>query len=143
MTEFEKVFLDTTPLIYFLDEDEHFGEKTRLILEKILSGEGKVISSVITETEYLVYPYRTGNQEKVDAFFEFVDECDIDLYEIDMYIARKAAQIRAEYKDFKAMDSLQLAVAVSTGCDTFLTNDTQLRQFRELKCVTVEEWELE
>lgn len=138
--EFKRVFLDTTPLIYFLDADEHFGEKTRQILEEILSDEGEVISSVITETEYLVYPYRTGNQEKVEAFFEFVDECGIDLYEIDVDIAKKAAQIRAEYKDFKAMDSLQLAVAVCSGCDTFLTNDKRLRQFRELKCITVEEW---
>lgn len=42
MTEYKKakkVFLDTTPLIYFLDADEHFGEKTRQILEQILSGE--------------------------------------------------------------------------------------------------------
>lgn len=97
---------------------------------------------MITETEYLVYPYRTVNQEKIDAFFEFVGDCDIDLHEIDVDIARKAAQIRAEYRDFKAMDSLQLAVAVCTGCDMFLTNDKQLRQFREVKCVTVEEWDL-
>ena len=140
MIEYRKVFLDTTPLIYFLDADEHFGEKTRQILEEILSGEGEVVSSVITETEYLVYPYRTGNQEKVDAFFEFVDACDIDLYEINGDIARKAAQIRAEYKDFKAMDSLQLAVAVCSGCETFLTNDKQLLQFNELQCVMVEQF---
>ncbi len=29
MTEYSKVFLDTTPLIYFLDADENFGERTR------------------------------------------------------------------------------------------------------------------
>ena len=59
-----------------------------------------------------------------------------------MDIARRAAEIRAEYRDFKAMDALQLAAAVHADCDVFLTNDKQLRQFRELKCVTVEEWDL-
>ena len=43
-------------------------------------------------------------------------------------------------KNFKTMDSLQLAVAVLHGCDSFLTNDKQLKQFQEMNCVTVEEW---
>ena len=29
MTEFKKVFLDTAPLIYFLDADIKFGEKVK------------------------------------------------------------------------------------------------------------------
>ena len=32
MTGYKKVFLDTAPLIYFLDADEHFGETVRKIL---------------------------------------------------------------------------------------------------------------
>lgn len=140
MTEYNKVFLDTTPLIYFLDADERYGEKTRMILEAVLSSGKPVVSSVITCTEYLVYPFRTGNQQKADAFFEFVDDCGIELVEVDLEIARKAAQIRAEYRDFKAMDSLQPAAAVCSGCDTFLTNDRQLRRFGEMNCVMVEEW---
>ena len=59
--------------------------------------------------------------------------------EINQEIAKKAAQIRAEYKGFKAMDALQLAAACLSGCDLFLTNDKQLRQFKEMKCITVEE----
>lgn len=37
------------------------------------------------------------------------------------------------------MDAIQLAVACLEGCDLFLTNDKQLRQFKEIKCITVEE----
>ena len=48
--------------------------------------------------------------------------------------------IRAEYGYFKAMDALQLASACIHGCDLFLTNDKQLKQFKEIPCVTVEEW---
>ena len=39
------------------------------------------------------------------------------------------------------MDALQLATACITGCDLFLTNDKQLRQFEEIRCITVEEWD--
>ena len=115
MTGYNRVFLDTTPLIYFLDDDPHFGDRTRLILEEILSSGRDVVSSVITCTEYLVYPYRTDNRQKIDAFFEFIGDCGVDLYGIDVDIARRAAEIRAEYRDFKAMDALQLAAAVHAG----------------------------
>ena len=142
MTGYNKVFLDTTPLIYFLDSDDNFGDKTKSIFEEILNNEATILSSVITCSEYLVYPYRTDNQEKIDVFFEFINACEIDLIPISVDIAKTAAKIRAEYKDFKAMDSLQLAVAILSGCDIFLTNDKQLRQFTELKVVTVEEWQL-
>jgi len=140
MTEFNKVFLDTTPLIYFLDNDVHYGEKTKRILEQILFAKKIVCSSTVTCSEYLVYPYRTGNVEKVDAFFEFITDCEIPLITINVEIAKKAASIRAEYKDFKAMDCLQLATAVYAGCDIFLTNDKRLRQFTELRCITIDEW---
>lgn len=72
MTDYKKVFLDTTPLIYFLDADEYFGDKTRKIFEEILSSSGMILSSVVTQEEYSVYPYRTGNREKLDAFHDFV-----------------------------------------------------------------------
>ena len=62
MTEFNKVFLDTAPLIYFLDEDIRFGGKMRAILESILNSGKKLITSSVTCEEYLVYPYRTANE---------------------------------------------------------------------------------
>lgn len=54
----------------------------------------------------------------------------MEIVEVNQEIAKKAAQIRAEYKGFKAMDAIQLAVACLTKCDLFLTNDKQLRQFK-------------
>ena len=48
MTECDKVFLDTAPLIYFLDEDINFGVKTQSIFEAVLSAGKKIASSVIT-----------------------------------------------------------------------------------------------
>ena len=134
-----KVFLDTSPLIYLLDNDANFGEKTNMILSALARDNNQFVSSVITCTEYLVIPYRSNNQPLIDAFWELVTDCGMILYPITQEIAIKAANIRAEY-GFKSMDSLQLAVACIEGCQLFLTNDKQLRRFREISCVTVEEW---
>ena len=111
------------------------------ILSEIIENEIEMATSTITCMEYLTYPYKMGNTEKINAFFDFVKDCDIPLYSIGEEVAKKAAQIRAEYKVFKAMDALQLATACLTGCDLFLTNDKQLRQFGEIMCITVEELE--
>lgn len=139
MTEYNRIFLDTSPIIYLLDEDVNFGEKVEHIFDEILENEKKMITSVITCTEYLSHSYRTNNTDKIDAFFEFLTDCDIPICSVDVEIAKKAAKIRAEYKDFKTMDALQLATACINKCDLFLTNDKQLKQFKEIKCVTVDE----
>ena len=34
MTDYNRIFLDTAPLIYFLDADIHFGVKMKKILER-------------------------------------------------------------------------------------------------------------
>lgn len=139
MIECSKVFLDTTPIIYFLDEDVNFGNKVERILSEILLSGKEMVTSTITCMEYLTYPYKTDNLEKADAFFDFIIDCNIPIYVVDVAIAKKAARIRAEYKGFKSMDAIQLATACQTGCDLFLTNDKQLRQFKYIKCITMED----
>lgn len=140
MKDFKKIFLDTTPIIYLLDNDKNFGEKTAEIFSELSEQNIKFVSSVVTIEEYLVYPYRKNNESMVTSFWNFVSENKIILYPINWSEADKAAKIRAEYKFFKSLDSLQLATAVLHSCDLFLTNDKQLKNFDEIKCVTVEEW---
>lgn len=140
MTEYKKIFLDTTPIIYFLDADINYAEKVERIFERLIENKSSMVTSTVTCTEYLTYPYRTGNTEKIDVFFEFLTDCNVQIQPIDINIAKKAAQIRARYKDFKTMDCLQLATACLQQCDLFLTNDKQLRQFDEVKCMVVDDF---
>ena len=140
MKDFNKVFLDTAPIIYFLNADSDFRPKMTQILSCLISSKCLMVTSVITCAEYLVHPYRHENISAVSAFWQFLAESDIRICDIDRNIAGKAAQIRAEYQSIKAFDSMQLACACYTNCDLFLTNDKQLRQFSEILCLTVEEW---
>ena len=141
MTEYNKVFLDTAPVIYFLDQTPELGNTTLHIFEEIIRSNKPIITSVITVEEYLVYPYRNGIPEKEEAFFDFTGDFGINILPITLNIAKRAAMIRAKYEHFKAMDALQLAAAVESGCDLFLTNDNQLKQFSEIRCITVEDWQ--
>lgn len=86
-----------------------------------------------------MFPYRNKTYSLIDMFHRLVTVTSMDIVEINQDIAKQAAQIRAEYTGFKAMDALQLAAASFSKCDLFLTNDKQLKQFKGMKCITVDE----
>ena len=144
MTDYKKVFVDTAPFIYFIEKDinnPQYHDKVKNFFMNGYDSNKEFVTSVITMEEYFVFPYRNNNHAYIDMFNRLVATTKMEITEISQEIAKKAAQIRAEYKRFKAMDALQLAVACFEGCDLFLTNDKQLRQFKEIKCITVDELE--
>lgn len=137
MTDFKKIFLDTSPIVYYLENNISY----YLTMKKFWKNYENCdyVTSTVTITEYLTYPYQQNDIQMVNSFYAFIDGMDIEIKNVDKAIAEKAAQIRAEYEFFKTMDALQLATAYQSGCDLFLTNDKQLKQFKEIKCVTLEE----
>lgn len=135
MKDSKKIFFDIAPIIYYLQESDLYFNTMISFLRQ--NRDGDYVISAITATEYLTYPFRENDEKLINDFYSFIDDMEVEIKEIDMRIAVKAAQIRAEYKFFKPLDSLQLATACITGCDIFLTNDKQLKQFKEIKCVTM------
>lgn len=140
MIESKKIFIDTAPIIYYLQSSELYYDSMKEFWKKY--DECDYVTSTITITEYLTFPYKQRDTQLVSSFYAFLNDMDIQVRSIDERIAEKAAKIRAEYKHFKTMDALQLATACITNCDLFLTNDKQLRQFKEIRCVTVDELEI-
>ncbi len=137
MIDSKKIFLDTAPIVYYLESNELYYSNMKRFWKEYEDCD--FVTSAVTVTEYLTYPYQQNNLKLINAFYAFADGMDIEIKSIDKAIAEKAAQIRAEYVFFKTMDALQLATACLSGCDLFLTNDKQLKQFKEINCITVEE----
>lgn len=48
MSGYRRIFLDTAPLIYFLDEDINYAERMEQILQKILDKKRLLLTSAIT-----------------------------------------------------------------------------------------------
>ena len=142
MTDYKKAVVDTAPFIYFIEKDINnpcYYDKVKNFFSDGYDKDKKFVTSVITVEEYFVFPYRNEMYSYIDMFNRLVKITDMEIVDVNQEIAKKAAGIRAEHKGFKAMDAIQLAVACVTNCDLFLTNDKQLRQFKELRCVTVDE----
>ena len=99
----------------------------------------QVVTSAITVEEYLVYPYLSGKMDFVHNFKNFIEYMGIEIIDINSEIAEQAAKIRGQYQGFKAMDALLIASALAGECDMFFTNDKQLRQEKEIPCMTMED----
>jgi hypothetical protein len=55
------VGLDTTPLIYFIEENPVYIETVKLFFEAMEKGDFTVITSTVTLLEDLVHPLRSNN----------------------------------------------------------------------------------
>ncbi len=139
MTDFKRVYIDTSPFIYYLENSALYMDKMKHFFELCLDKNIQIVTSVITVEEYLVFPYASGKIEFIENFKRFIEYMNIHVINIDSGIAEQAAKIRSRYKYFKAMDALRIAAAIASGCDMFFTNDKQLRQEKELPCMTIDD----
>ena len=99
----------------------------------------KFVTSPITVEEYSVYHLKNRKFEYIYVFRAFLEDMEFVFNNVDFDTAFLAAQLRAKYQAIKAMDALQLASAIQSHCDVFLTNDKQLRQVQEIKVLLVDE----
>ena len=139
MTDFKRVFIDTAPIIYFLENSSLYMESMEKFFTRCVKENIQIVTSALTVEEYLVSPYSNGKMEYVDNFKRFIKYMNVEVMDIDSTIAEEGAKIRGRYKNFKAMDALQIATAVVKKCDMFFTNDKQLQQEKELPCMTMED----
>jgi predicted nucleic acid-binding protein len=141
MTGYKKIFVDTAPFIYYLEQNPTFFENAKDFFMTCHHKNIPIVTSVITIEEYLVYPYVSNDKKLVDNFNQFLKTLEVELVVIERPTAEKAAMLRAEFNGIKGMDALQLASAILCGCDLFLTNDRQLKKVQEIKGVLIEEWD--
>jgi predicted nucleic acid-binding protein len=122
------VFLDSSIVIYYVEQPATWGPKASDRLTALqASGEQFAVTELV-RMECLVGPIKAGDAAMLADFAAFFSASDVVILPITAPIAERAAEIRATYQ-FGPMDSFHLAAAVDSGCNLFLTNDTQLRQF--------------
>ena len=66
------IFIDTAPIIYFIEAHPEFGPLAKEIVESFQAGEFTASSSVITLAEVLAKPVETGNEILTRKFADFL-----------------------------------------------------------------------
>lgn len=133
------VGLDSAPLIYFIEENPAYLEMTDAFFEAMVRGELRVVTSVITLLEVLVYPLRQGNSILAKQYRDILsDEEGLTTIEVSPAIAEIAAQLRATY-NLRTPDAIQTATAIRGAASFFLTNDARLPSLPGLEVLLLEE----
>lgn len=134
-----RVYLDTAPVIYFLEKNPQWYEKIEVFLYKGIQEEFQFVTSVITNIEYLVVPTRNVNVLAINNYWDFLRSLDVQVLQINREIAEVAVKLRAKYAGIKTADAIQLAASLHVNCDIFLSNDKQLLQVKEVPVKLVDQ----
>lgn len=136
------VFLDTAPLIYFIEGNNQYTNILKQIFADNDAGKFSFISTSVTLLEVLVKPLRDGDT-LIAEFYKKVllSAPGIEILEVSVGFAEKAALLRAEY-NLKTPDAIQIATALATRCDFFLTHDKRLQAVSQIEIVTLDDIEL-
>jgi predicted nucleic acid-binding protein len=120
-----RLFLDTAPVIYMVEQVAPFwpAVQGRLATPGLIA-----VASELTRMECLVKPLRDGNAVLLREFEQFFTDTAAEWTPFTRALFDRAAAIRAQFK-FKTPDAIQLAAAVESACDVFLTNDRRLAAF--------------
>jgi predicted nucleic acid-binding protein len=131
-------FIDTAPFIYLIENHPIFADEViNLFAESTINGDS-LMTSVITLMEFGVKPEREGRQDIIAKFEELLARLNIEITQVDERIAKKAYQLRAKYQFLKGMDSIQIATAILSNCDEFVTNDKKLKKITEVSVIILE-----
>lgn len=122
------VFLDTAPVIYYIEDHDRFGPIMRTIVDFIQSGKLKAFSSVVTMAEVMPKPIEAGNEFLADKFSAFLRNAkNLTLIDINDAIAEAAGRMRGRNPGLRTMDAIQIAASLNIHADAFITNDVKLK----------------
>jgi predicted nucleic acid-binding protein len=131
--------LDTSPFIYFVEANRSYVAVCKEVFRHVSAGGVTACTSVLTLTETLVHPVRLSNsvlQGEYEALL--LETAGIECVRVDEGIAKLAAELRARY-GLRTPDALQIATAIDSECDAFLTNDKGLRRVTEIAVLVLDD----
>ena len=141
LDQIQTIFIDTAPIIYYIEAHPQFGPLAKEIVSSFQSGKLIAFSSVITLVEVLPKPVETGNEKLVKKFSDFLKAGrNISLLDISSDIAELAGKLRGRYTSLRALDAIQIAVSINVKADAFITNDLKLKQIEESKVIVLKDY---
>lgn len=136
---FSKMYLDTAPIIYFLENHPFYALKVQNVFLDNMSAGCSFATSVVTNIEYLPKPLQENKKDLVSSYNSLRKLLNIEYVPADEKTSMIAVNFRTKYPSLKALDSIHLATAIYSGCDVFFTNDKQLKQVKEIKILYLED----
>lgn len=137
----KSIFIDTAPIIYYIEAHPQFGPLAKEVVNVFQSGGLNAFCSVITLAEVLPKPVEKGDEKLVKKFAEFLKHGrNLTMIDISGGTGEAAGKLRGRYAFLKTVDAIQLATALDVRAEAFLTNDIKLRHFNELNVLILKDY---
>ena len=141
LTRINSIFIDTAPIIYYIEAHPQFGPLAKEVVGAFQAGNLNAYTSVITLVEVLPKPVERGDEKLARRFAEFLKHGrNLTMVEISEATAETAGKLRGRYSFLQTVDAIQLAAALDVEAGAFLTNDAKLQQFNELKVIILKDY---
>jgi hypothetical protein len=112
VAQVNSLFIDTAPIIYYVEAHPLFGSLTKEVVSAFQSGNLRAYSSGLTLTEVLPKPIERGDEKLARKFAEFLKHGKgRTVVEISEEVAEVAGTLRGHYFFLKTVDAVQIAAA--------------------------------
>lgn len=137
----KKIGVDSMVFIYQFADDPYYAPLTNVIFELLEERRISVVTSVITLVEVFVQPEKEKNSFIIAEYEKiFQNLPNFKITSLDWHLARLTSKLRAKYQKIKIPDAIQISSALINQCFCFITNDTQLRQVKEIKVLVLKDY---
>lgn len=123
-----RVYLDSAPIIYLVEDILPY---TSALVSRLSAPNVIQVCSELSRLECRVKPIRDGEEALLAAFDSYFREIVNEVLPLSRQALERATLLRARY-GFRTPDPIHLAAAIDSGCDLFLTNDSQLARCQEI-----------
>jgi len=128
----QKIAIDTMIFIYAFEDHPTHASFLRSFFSALEKGEMESMTSSVTITECLTQPYRVKDFTLAAQYMVlFRNFPHLSVVPVTDDIAERAAFLRAS-QNLKTPDALQLATALLSGANFFLTNDQSLSSIHDV-----------
>jgi uncharacterized protein len=135
-------YLDTVIVIYAVEGDPGDQQRALQYLAALEQVGHRFVIGELTRTECLVPVGGPGGAQRLADFYRFFNGAHLRTVGLTAAMHTRAAAIRGGHtypavapvsvRRYGLADALQLAAAIESGCDVFLTNDNQLAKFPDI-----------
>lgn len=134
--------IDTSTLIYLLEEHPTHATKARRLFERIEKGSLKAIFSIVGMIELLTGVKKKGKKDLAQDYKLLLSHLpNFDIYSIDETIVDVASDLRVKY-GIRTPDAIHMATAIAKGAALFVTNDRALKKVKEIKIISLNDLDL-
>jgi predicted nucleic acid-binding protein len=121
-----RVAIDTSIFIYFIERHPTFRAEVAPLFQEADAGKRELVTSSLTLLELLVVPFRNGDRRLADRYEALLTHSrGLKMVDINRDHLKAAAHLRAT-SSVRTPDAVQLAVALTSSCVAFVTNDRRL-----------------